>query len=106
MPTTDDPNDPRLSRGADEAPVPQADAYLVLPADELTPEKFVRPVRRSYRHRECGQVTTMSVDLAQTYARNPRFYGATYCVSCQMHRPVGEFVWVEEDGSETQTVGS
>jgi hypothetical protein len=44
----------------------------------------------------CGTVTTMGQALAETYARNPRFYGATYCCGCMMHRPVGadgEFVW-------------
>lgn len=33
--------------------------------------------------------------LAETYAREPGFYGSTYCCSCRMHRPVGaggEFV--------------
>lgn len=47
--------------------------------------------------RECGAVTSMSLALAETYARDPKFYGATYCVRCQMHRPVSEFVW--EDGT-------
>lgn len=51
--------------------------------------------------RGCGAETTMGVTIAETYARNPTFYGATYCVHCAMHRPVAEFVW--EDGS---TVGS
>jgi hypothetical protein len=40
----------------------------------------------------------MGQALAETYARDPRFYGATYCVSCGMHRPVGEhgeFVWLD-----------
>lgn len=44
----------------------------------------------------CGTLTTMGRALAETYARNPHFYGATYCCGCQMHRPVGkrgEFVW-------------
>lgn len=44
----------------------------------------------------CGAVTTMGQAIAETYAREPRFYGATFCVRCQMHRPVGEdgeFVW-------------
>lgn len=44
----------------------------------------------------CGTVTTMGQALGETYAREPRFYGATYCCGCQMHRPVGadgEFVW-------------
>lgn len=47
----------------------------------------------------CGTVTTMAQALAETYARNPRFYGATYCCGCRRHLPVGpqgEFVWVSE----------
>ncbi len=44
----------------------------------------------------CGAVTTMGEALAETYARDPGFYGSTYCVGCSMHRLVGqrgEFVW-------------
>lgn len=53
----------------------------------------------------CGSVTTMGTALAETYARDPHFYGSTYCVHCCMHRPVGaqgEFVWVP-DGSRVGT---
>lgn len=99
MSETTDPNDPRLGHGADEQPVPQNEAYLVL-SDEERAKGFVRPVRRSYVHTTCGAVTTMSLAIAETYAANPSFYGATYCVHCGMHRPVGEhgeFVW---DGTE------
>lgn len=41
----------------------------------------------------CHAKTTMGRELAGTWARNPRFYGATYCVHCQMHLPIAEFVW-------------
>ncbi len=41
----------------------------------------------------CGIVTTMGQVLAETYARDPKFYGATYCVGCQKHLPVEEFTW-------------
>ncbi len=44
----------------------------------------------------CGTTTTMSQAIAETYARQPSFYGATYCVFCQMHKPVAEFVWVDD----------
>lgn len=98
---TTDPADPRLTRGVDEAPVSQADVYLVLSAEERA-KGFVRPVRQSYKHAACGSVTTMGLALSETYARDPKFYGATYCVVCAMHRPVAEFAW-EPDG---QTVGS
>jgi hypothetical protein len=46
----------------------------------------------------CGAVTTMGRALAETYARDPQFYGATYCAGCGLHKPVSEFVWVD-DGS-------
>lgn len=48
----------------------------------------------------CGSVTTMGAPLAETYARQPGFYGATYCCTCMKHRPVGadgEFVWEGTD---------
>ena|SRR5688572_25742742 len=41
----------------------------------------------------CGIVTTMGQELAETYARDPKFYGATFCCQCGVHRPVSEFVW-------------
>jgi hypothetical protein len=147
---TTDPNDPRLTRGADSKPAPQAPVYLVLSEEERR-KGFVRPVRLSYRHvgeagpkyplrdatpeekeryapfkyikfeaypnpevagvlgkwwtqadldsvnKGCGSVTTMSAPLAETYARDPKFYGSTYCVTCRMHRPVSEFVWEGSD---------
>lgn len=96
MPTTSDPTDPRLTHGADTEPVSQAPTYLVLSDDERA-KGFVRPVRRSYRHDICGSTTTMAPAIAETYAREPGFYGATYCTTCQMHRPVAEFTWT--DGS-------
>ena len=87
-----DPNDPRLTRGGDSQPVDQAKAYLVLSKEERA-KGFVRPVRSSYIHvgvggheiepgnpakhgrigNACGAETTMSRDLAETYARDPYF---------------------------------
>lgn len=97
---TSDPSDPRLTHGADATPTPQADVYLVL-SDEERAKGFVRPLRRTYVHDVCGTATTMSAAIAETYARDPSFYGATYCVGCLQHRPVAEFHW--DDG---QVVGS
>jgi hypothetical protein len=96
MSLTDDPAHPKLTRGVDNQPVPQAEVYLVLSEEERA-KGFVRPVRRTYVHTVCGTATSMGDALAETYARNPAFYGATYCVRCQMHKPVGEFLW--DDGS-------
>jgi len=44
----------------------------------------------------CGTLTTMGQAIAETYARDPNFYGATFCCGCGKHLPVGrdgEFVW-------------
>jgi len=97
MSLTTDRNDPRLTHGNDDSPRLQAEAYLILSEEERA-KGFVRPVRRSYKHTACGGVTTMNLQLAETYARDPKFYGGTYCVHCQMHKPVGEFTW-DPDGS-------
>lgn len=96
-----DPGDPRLTHGIDSEPTGQADAYLVLSEAERA-KGFVRPVRRTYIHTggdaPCGSTTTMSQALAETYARQPSFYGATYCCVCRKHLAVSEFVW-DGDGS-------
>ncbi len=100
MSLTSDPTDPRLTHGADpvDGPaVPQAPVYLVLTEAERA-EGFVRPLRLSYWHAACGTVTTMAPPIAETYARQPAYYGATYCCGCQRHLPVGEagdFHWVD-----------
>jgi len=108
MGITTDPDDPRLTHGADPAdgpPVPQSDVYLVLSPEERA-AGYVRPVRRSYWHTVCGAVTTMALPLAETYAANPTYYGATYCAACRKHRPVGangEFHWVDPRHPERQS---
>lgn len=69
--------------------------YVVLSEEERA-KGFTRPVRHSYVHEKCGTTTTMGRALAETYARDPRFYGATFCVHCRAHFPVGahgEFTW-------------
>lgn len=45
----------------------------------------------------CGAVTKMGREIAETYARNPKFYGATFCIRCRKHSPVDEFVWLDSD---------
>lgn len=144
MTTTTDRNDPRLTHGSDDSPVPQAEAYLVLSEEERA-KGFVRPYRDSYVHvgqqpqgptreltedekeryaqfgyvlfepypasrspvtgrywtqaqldqKACNGVTTMNRALSETYARDPSFYGSTYCSHCRMHRPVAEFRWTD-----------
>ena len=77
--------------------------YVVLSEAERA-RGFVRPVRRTYVHEKCGRATTMGVALAETCARDPKFYSGTFCCGCRSHFPVGEageFVW--EDGSKVGT---
>jgi hypothetical protein len=50
----------------------------------------------------CGVVTTMGRSLSETYARDPSFYGATFCCNCNAHYPVAQFVWT----ADGQQVGS
>ena len=45
----------------------------------------------------CGIVTKMGTELSETYARNPNFYGATYCCGCGKHLPIDEFLWEGTD---------
>lgn len=75
--------------------------YVVLSAEERA-KGFVRPVRRSYRHKTCGGVTTMPGAIAETYARGPGFYSGTFCCNCGKHYPLIQFEWT----GTTEQVGS
>lgn len=100
MSYTTNPNDPRLKEGQKNE-TGQHDIYLVLSEEERA-KGFIRPVRRTYVHTQCGTATTMGIVLAETYARDPKFYGRTFCCGCGKHLPVDEFVWEGTD----QKVGS
>lgn len=68
----------------------------------LNEDEFKR-YKKGYVQPLCGGTATyMGGALAETYARNPGFYGSTYCVGCRQHLPVEEFVW---DGTN-EKVGS
>ena len=108
---TTDPNDPRLGHGTDPEPIPQHDVYLVLSKEERA-KGLVRPLEQRYIHAAelggCGVVTKMGYDLSETYARNPNYYGSTYCEGCRMHNPVGingEFYWCDNIGKPLQYEG-
>ena len=104
----------------------QHQSYIVLCPDERA-KGFARPYRDAYKHvgrleitshrpagvgggalydvheqkrvGGCGSVTTMGRALSETYARNPKFYGATFCCYCNRHLTVAEFVWTA-DGAQ------
>ena len=54
----------------------------------------------------CDSLTTMGQALAETYAREPAFYGGTFCAACGAHFPVGaqgEFIWDDGTGEKVGT---
>jgi hypothetical protein len=86
----------------------QYESYWVLPPEERA-KGFVRPVRTEYWHRRCGTITGMTADIAETFARDPGFYGNTMCNHCRGHFPIGEqgeFFWVECDRVTRERVGT
>lgn len=102
---------PATLRPDSAAPLPidpktgQHGAYWVLSEDERA-KGFVRPVRTTYFHTKCKTTTTMGQAIAETYARDPKFYGATFCCFCRDHLPVGEhgdFVWDDGSGQKVGT---
>lgn len=104
MGLTTDPSDDDLRKIKANG---QQESYLVL-SDEERAKGFVRPVRQTYRHTLCGTTTTMGLAIAETYARDPKFYCGTFCRHCGKHFPLitggGDapvkraFTW-EPDGS-------
>jgi hypothetical protein len=97
-------NDPDEARNSGIDPVTGMQNKYVVLSDEERAKGFIRPVRRTYVHERCGVATTMGQAIAETYARQPTYYGGTYCVGCQSHFDVGEhgeFVW--DDGSKVGT---
>lgn len=96
---TNDRNDPGLKKIESTG---QQEKYLVLSEEERA-KGFIRPVRESYKHIVCDGVTTMSQDIAETYARNPSFYGGTFCMACSKHFDLvkdgkRQFLWNDESG--------
>lgn len=81
MGLTTDPSNPCLKK---IKPDGQQKCYLVLSEEERA-KGFVMPVHRSYTHLKCGTVTTMGLALCETYARDPKFYGGTFCCHCGGH---------------------
>lgn len=61
----------------------------------------VDQVKRTGRIGGCGTRTQMARSIAETYARDPKFYGGTFCCHCKKHLPLHEFVWEGTD----ETVG-
>lgn len=71
-------------------------------ADGKSLGKFFTRSQVARAGRRCGSVTTMGQTIAETYARNPNFYGGTFCCACGAHFPLNEFTW-EPDGEPMDT---
>lgn len=95
-------NDPQEARDSGIDPKTGMQNKYVVLSEEERAKGFVEPVRRTYVHNKCGTATTMGLAIAETYARDPGFYGGTFCTGCGSHFPVAEFTW---DGTN-MTVGS
>lgn len=65
---------------------------------------YVAPIRDSYKHNTCGSVTFFGMAIAETYAKNPSFYGRTFCSKCGDYFPVSEFKWAV-DGIQLGQLG-
>lgn len=70
--------------------------YVVL-TDEERAKGFIRPLRSTYLHKTCKSKTTMGQAIAETYARNPKFYNGTFCCHCGSHFPLDQFTWAGTD---------
>lgn len=78
---------------------PQTGMYERHPV--LLEGNFQRPVRHLYIHARCTGATRCGALIANTFARNPKFYTHTYCRVCRGYYEVGEFCW-----SNGEPVGS
>lgn len=70
----------------------QQKGYVVL-SEEERKKGFIRPVRQVYLHLTCKTTTRMGLALSETYARDPKFYSGTFCVTCKNHFPLDQFWW-------------
>jgi len=110
--------EPRPSKVTVSGRDPQLDTSCSAPTDEKLPDGqkkdhwtlpeedrkngHVRPLRKNYVHKKCNTNTRMPMACAETYAKNPKYYGSTFCCGCGDYFPVSQFLWEgtnEEVGS-------
>lgn len=104
---------PVTSDHRDLKPSGQQKNYVVL-SEADRKKGFVRPVRHTYIHTGktpemsgtvlikaskdgCGGQTRMHNEIAETYARDPKFYDGTFCACCGKHFPLDQFRWEGTD---------
>lgn len=57
------------------------------------PQPEAEAAHRNQRLPGCDAITKMALSIAETYARDPKFYSGTYCIGCRVHLPLNQFVW-------------
>lgn len=106
------PQHPTRGLTADESKRYSAYGYVLFeeyPEGEAARGRFWTQTKLDHVGQACGKVTHMSLPIAETYARQPGFYGGTFCSGCGHHGPVGldgEFVWVEDGETTDLRVGT
>ena len=87
------PTDSRLSDGQ------HTDFYVLSPEERK--KGWVRPYRDTYKHvSKCNKETKIAAKaICETFAKEPSYYGRTFCTECCDYFPLIEFNWVE-DGTE------
>ena len=86
----------------------QSASYWIMSPEERA-KGFVRPVGFAYWHDRCGTVTSMTRDIAETFARDPKFYGTTFCVQCGGQFAIGrngQFFWMDGGEVTNEKVGT
>lgn len=73
----------------------QLEANYLLTEEELN-LGYVRPLRKEYRHDRCGEITSVSLMVAEVLASYPRYYASVLCSTCAVQMPVREFRWTED----------
>lgn len=79
--------------------------FEIYPNTQIATGRYWTQKQLDSINKGCGGVTTMGQAIAETYARNPYFYGGSFCVQCGKHFPVGEdgeFIWID-DGTRVGT---
>lgn len=103
------PKNPLRDLTADEAARHPTEGYVKFedyPPDSAAIGRYWTQAQLDKVGKGCRSVTTMGQALAETYARDPGFYGATFCSSCATHFPVGkegEFSWDNEPNNKVGT---
>ena len=75
--------------------------FFIPATEEETKKSAVIGTYITEKMLETGCNTSTKINsqgIIETYARDPKFYGSTWCTCCKAHVPNDECVWVGSDG--------